>query len=565
MKFRLPLIAALASSIIMTTPALSNGLAGPYLAARQAAITSNFSEAVDYYRKAIFADPQNPALLENAIIAFIAKGEIEGAVQLAERLVRITDASSVVSLLLNAEAAKRNSFADIKVEDTAGEGGIAPLVIGLVEAWAAFGDGRMSDTTAVFDRLASTDDFQSLAHYHKGLAFALVGDFEAADRILSGEEHGALVLSARGIRAHAQVLVQLDRRQDAIDLLDAATQGRLVPSLADLRARIDAGAPVEFDFLTSAGDGVAEVYFNMASILNGRATAEHILIYSRLAEYLRPTHADAILLSAETLEDIEQYDLASDAYASIPVGHPSHFLAEMGRADTLYKDDRLDAAIEVMRGLAKTDESNPFVHSALGDMLSRSDQDKDAIDAYSVSISLRAEDDRSAWRSYYARGIVYERIKQYPEMESDFRKALDLLPDQPDVLNYLGYSLVEQRIKLDEALGMIQKAVELRPDSGYITDSLAWVYYRLGRFEEALEPMERAAELLPIDPIINDHLGDIYWVNGRKREAEFQWKRALSFEPEEIDATRIRRKLEVGLDVVLEDEGGVGAVQTAND
>ncbi|MEM9972515.1 MAG: tetratricopeptide repeat protein, partial [Pseudomonadota bacterium] len=145
--------------------------------------------------------------------------------------------------------------------------------------------------------------------------------------------------------------------------------------------------------------------------------------------------------------------------------------------------------------------------------------------------------------------------------EADFRRALELNPGQPQVLNFLGYSLVEQRRNLDEALGMIEQAVASRPDSGYIVDSLAWVYYRLGRFEDAVEPMERAVELLPTDPIINDHLGDVYWMVGREREARFQWERALSFEPEEEDATRIRLKLEIGLDEVLAQEGGVGETQ----
>jgi len=139
-------------------------------------------------------------------------------------------------------------------------------------------------------------------------------------------------------------------------------------------------------------------------------------------------------------------------------------------------------------------------------------------------------------------------------MERDFRKALELNPNQPDVLNYLGYSLVEQRIKLDEALEMIQTAVAENPDSGYITDSLGWIFYRLGRFDEAVAPMERAVELLPVDPIVNDHLGDVYYKVGRTREAEFQWKRALSFEPEEAEAKRIRDKLARGLTAVLADE-----------
>ena len=172
------------------------------------------------------------------------------------------------------------------------------------------------------------------------------------------------------------------------------------------------------------------------------------------------------------------------------------------------------------------------------------------------------------WFTLYARGITNERLGDWPAAEADFRAALELNPDQPQVLNYLGYSLVEKRIKLDEALGMIERAVEARPDSGYIVDSLGWVLYRLGRFDEAVDPMERAAALMPVDPIVNDHLGDVYWKVGRKTEARFQWHRALSFIDEdsapEADPDRIRQKLDVGLDAVLEAEGN-DPVQVAND
>ena len=161
---------------------------------------------------------------------------------------------------------------------------------------------------------------------------------------------------------------------------------------------------------------------------------------------------------------------------------------------------------------------------------------------------------------FYARAISNERLDRWDRAEADFRKALELNPDHPQVLNYLGYSLVEKRIKLDEALDMIERAVEGQPNSGYIVDSLGWVLYRLGRYDEAAGHMERAAELMPIDPVVNDHLGDALWAVGRFNEAEFQWKRALSFVDEEnpspdIDPNRIRRKLEVGLDKVLEEEG----------
>ena len=206
----------------------------------------------------------------------------------------------------------------------------------------------------------------------------------------------------------------------------------------------------------------------------------------------------------------------------------------------------------------------PTVHTTLGDTYRRLERFDDAIAPYSRAIELVGTPERNHWPLFFSRGIAYEREDRWPEAEADFRKALELRPDEPQVLNYLGYSLVEMQTNLDEALNMIERAVAGRPNSGYIVDSLGWVLYRLGRYDEAVVHMERAAELLPVDPIINDHLGDVYWAVGRFREAEFQWHRALSFDPEPDEAERIRRKLEVGLDVVLEEEGSP-PLQVAND
>ena len=189
--------------------------------------------------------------------------------------------------------------------------------------------------------------------------------------------------------------------------------------------------------------------------------------------------------------------------------------------------------------------------------------------AYDKALELTDETARTLWFLHYVRGISHERLGNWPEAEADFRAALEIRPDQPQVLNYLGYSLVEKQIKLDEALEMIERAVAARPDSGYIVDSLGWVLYRLGRYDEAVGHMERAVELMPVDPVVNDHLGDVYWAVGRYREAEFQWKRALSFiDPDDViseaDPDRIRSKLEVGLDQVLSNEGAP-PLKVAND
>jgi Flp pilus assembly protein TadD len=194
------------------------------------------------------------------------------------------------------------------------------------------------------------------------------------------------------------------------------------------------------------------------------------------------------------------------------------------------------------------------VQSSLADILRREDRCADAVPAYDAALALVPKVERVHWTLFFSRAICHERLKDWDKAEADFRRALELNPGQPQVLNYLGYSLVDRGLKLDEALSLIEQAVKAEPEAGYIIDSLAWAYFRLGRYQDALAPMEKASLLEPVDPVVTDHLGDVYWMVGRKREAVFQWHRALSFEPAEKDAERIRRKIEVGLDQVMQEE-----------
>ncbi|MGI9406905.1 MAG: tetratricopeptide repeat protein, partial [Hyphomicrobiaceae bacterium] len=170
-----------------------------------------------------------------------------------------------------------------------------------------------------------------------------------------------------------------------------------------------------------------------------------------------------------------------------------------------------------------------------------------AAEVYSRAIALIKRPTKRHWRYYYSRGVSYERMNEWPKAEADLKKALELNPDQPLILNYLGYSWVDQNVNLKVALDLIKKAVKVKPDDGYFVDSLGWAYYRQGNYPEAAKYLERAAELRPDDPTINDHLGDAYWHVGRILEARYQWRQSLTLEPEEKEAVKIRRKLERGL------------------
>ena len=560
-----PLV-AFALALALAFPAAAQdteGAAGAYLAAQVAASENDFREAARWYDRLIQIGVNDPATLEGAVIAHLSLGEFEQAAELSRQLVQQGGRSQTAYIALLTDQAKRGDFAPLIADTLAGRS-IGRLLDDLVMAWAALGDGRMSDAVAGFDKLAASPGLEAFGLYHKALALASVGDFESADNILSGREAGTIALMRRGAIAHAQILSQLERNPDALALLEQAFGTGADLQIDTLRARLEAGEPVPYDVVTNPVDGIAEVFFTLSTALRGEAEDGYTLIYARAAAYLRPDHSEATLLAAGLLESLDQYALAGETYAQIAPDDPTYHVAEIGRANTLIAEGKTDAALEVLQALTRSHGQFIEVQAALADALRRQERFTDAIPVYTQAIDLVPEPVQRHWTLFYSRGISNERAGNWPEAEADFRRALELNPDQPQVLNYLGYSFVDRGENLDEALGMIERAVAAQPDAGYIIDSLAWALFRLGRYEEAVEPMERAALLEPVDPVVTDHLGDVYWAVGRKLEARFQWHRALSFNPEEDEAIRIRRKLEVGLDAVLAEEGAKPLTEVAN-
>lgn len=549
-----------ASCLIGATalPLTADTNAGAYLAARSATFSRDYTSAAQYYTRLLAGNPKDAYLLENLILANVSLGMIEKAVPPAKMLDAQEVNSQFGNMVMLAHLIDEKAFSDLKTRLESG-GGVGPLVDGLMAAWAALGAGDVTTALAGFDTVAQERGLAGFALYHKALALAHVGDFEAAEDIFGGETASTVQLSRRAVMAHIEILSQLQRNEDAATVMDALFGRDLDPELRAMRAALMSGDTLPFTQVTSPREGMAEVLYSIANALKEDAAPDYTLLYTRTAQYLRPDHVDALLLTAELLEEVEQYDLASEVYKTVPAGHHSFHAAEMGRAEALRAGGKAEAAIEVLQQLSRTHGDLPIVHTSLGDALRQQEDYEGAAKAYDNALALFDSPDESQWFSYYARAICYERLGRWPEAEADFRQALALNPDQPQILNYLGYSLVEKRMKLDEALDMIERAVAARPDSGYIVDSLGWVLYRLGRYDEAVGHMERATELMPIDPVVNDHLGDVYWAVGRKTEAQFQWMRALSFidenTPPEADPDRIRAKLERGLDAVLEEEG----------
>ena len=271
------------------------------------------------------------------------------------------------------------------------------------------------------------------------------------------------------------------------------------------------------------------------------------LVLGRMALHLKPDFPVMQILVADILESHGRLEKANQMYGDINPDSPFAWSARQSIAANLDELERTEEAIKQLNAMAdaEPDLAEPLIK--LGNIMSRRERFKEAVIAFDRAIERIGELTSKHWSLLYSRGIALERSKNWPRAEADFLKALEFKPEQPFVLNYLGYSWVDQGLHLDRAMDMIKRAVELRPSDGYIVDSLGWVLYRLGKYDEAVKEMERAVELRPEDPVINDHLGDTYWQVGRKLEARFQWRRALSLDPEDDLRSVIETKIKKGL------------------
>jgi len=539
-----------------------SGIAGPYLAAENAARRGDVAEAARLYARALARDPENADLMGRTLTQQLAAGQIERAIPVARRLDALQPGHHLGVLLLAADALKRGDQYRAHELLDAGDPENRPFAGRLMDAWVAFAAGDIDAARAQLTKLeeagASGTASGIVAAYHLGLLESAAGRDAEALVALDRAAERAGARTRRLIRIRAGVLARLGRVEDA----RAAVTERLSRLLGDRRLEalerdLAAGKIPAPEVRTGIG-GAAESLFGVAGYLSLGDSRQIGLVYAQLAIYLDPGLSEARLLIAGLLQQDQQYDLAIAAYEAIPAGAPEALDAEIGRAEAMQDAGRIDEAIAALRGTVATYPRSIEAYSALGDMLRRNRQFAEAGTAYDGALALVPHPERRHWLLFYQRGIAFERSKQWQRAEPDFRKALELEPGQPLVLNYLGYKWVERGENLAEAQTMIEKAVEQRPDDGFIVDSLGWVLYRLGDFDGAVGHLQKAVELKPVDAVLNDHFGDALWMVGRHTEARFQWKRSLSFEPEETDAERIRRKLAAGLDAVLEEEAAAG-------
>lgn len=531
-----------------------DGDAGAYLAARQASQGHQFATAIPYLERALVDQPDHALSLEQLISAHLALGQFDKAQTVAERIIATGQSSQAANLARMAAHTRAQEWSAL-LTDLENGLVVGPLMDGVARGWAAFGQGDVDRAIKAFDDMAGSDVMRGIGLYHKALALALAGNAEGANEVLTDPGTQRIQTTREMIVTRAQMLSQMDQQAEALALLRDAFGATPDAEIGAMIDTLDKGDPLPFTVISSPAEGIAEAALALAGGMRADRQGLPALLYARTAQWMDPSSDLATLVVAQSMTMLGRSDLAADAFGEIPRGSVLLLDAELGRADALEAAGDRTGAIAALSSLAERHPDNYAVFAALGDILATDERHDSAERAYTRALELLVPEDPTRWVVHYTRGITRDALGDWTGAEADFRAALEIQPDQANVLNYLGYSLVERQENLDEALKMIEQAVAARPDSGAIVDSFGWVLFRMGRYDDAIGQMERAVELEPTDPILTDHLADVLWAVNRKDEARYQWKRALSFSPEDILRTRILQKLDLGLDAVLEQEG----------
>ena len=511
------------------------GAPGAFLGGRFAASEGDPSRATDLFLQGLKDDPGNPDMQLQAFLAAVMSGRPE-----AVALARTQQNNMIAQLVLGNADAKEGRWGAAEARFAAlSRQGPSQLLQPLLVAWSQQGGGRTDAALATLKPFVEGQRFRGGFALHAAMIADLAGRDGEAGRLykLAQTDSGGLNLQL------ARILASWEVRQNHTPVAQ-----QIFATLQDNSGDIAIAVPAMYQAaatrpVRNATDGMAETYLALAGALRGQESNELALAMLRLALDVRPDLSVARLLSADIMDASKHPEQALAMLKPIPAGDPLAAVVRLRQAALSERIGKSDAALRLLDEVAKDNPTRPEPWAMRGDILRGQRKFEEAVVAYDQAIAKVPHPTQANWPLFYERGIALERSQNWPRAEADFQRALELSPDEPYVLNYLGYSWTEQNKNLPRARQMIERAVEQRPNDGAVIDSLGWVVLRQGNVAEAVRLLQRASELQPADATVNFHLGDAYWAAGRKLEAQFQWRRSLNLSPEPDDVPRLEAKL----------------------
>ncbi|PCI04187.1 MAG: hypothetical protein COB78_07595 [Hyphomicrobiales bacterium] len=529
-------------------------LAGSFLAAQIAGRDNDDSAAVAFYSRAVSLDPENNELKRNLFVALIANGRISDAITIADAIQGEGNPVFLSRVALGVEALRKRSWtkvplalADIRGND------LDKLTAEIIKSWALVGAGDLKAAIANADAIDGPNWVMLVRDYHVGLMSAASGDNKNAvarfSKVLERRQLASILTEtyARAIEALIRSEIRAENNDKAILALKKGTD--FLPNHAAFAAlqRIMGDKKTVTPLVTSPQEGVAELLFNIASAIGREGGTPFAKTHLQLANYLNGGNDVVSFALAGIYERQKQYAEANELLGTISDVSPLYHRASIAKALNLSSIGEKNQAIASLRELIANSPKELTTYMTLGALFSRAENYFEAAKIYDLAVAEIGTPQPYHWNLFFRLAIARERLKHWDLAEPNFKKALELFPNQADVLNYLGYSWIDKGIHLDEGVAMIRKAVELKPRSGYIIDSLGWAHYKLADYDQAVRELERAVQLMSQDATVNDHLGDAYWKVGRKLEATFQWRHAINAKPGPVEKAKIEKKLENGL------------------
>lgn len=523
-------------------------LFGNYLAAQEATRNRDNVAAANYYARALKRDPDNYLLLERAFTFEVSAGNEDRAGNLAARIIKDNASNRMARLVLAVDELGHGRMQNTREHLDAGTRGLYNgLAIDLITAWTWANDGEFELAEDVIDGINALGNEDLFQAYQLGLIY----DVHGSDKLAEKNYKRAVVASgggaARIVNAYGRFLERHGRGSEAIELYETFHKSRPDhPVISASLRRAISGEKTPDRLVRNTRDGVAEALYSVAGLLARDRNTSLPFLYLQIALWASPDTVETKLLLGELYWQGRQFEKTARILADIPLSHPFAPNAAVQIALSLERMKRPQDAEYVLRRAIKQHPRDISATIALGDILRASEQYERAVNAYDRAFEI-VGDDKGSWFLYYSRGASLEQAGFWPEAERDLLAALERAPDQPIILNHLGYSWVDRGVRLNEGLELVQTAVDLSPGNGFIVDSLGWAYFRLGEYSSAVRHLERALELEPEDPTLHEHLGDAYWMAGRQREARFQWQHSLDREPTPEQAVKVREKLVDGL------------------
>ncbi len=526
---------------------------GSYIAGQFAEKEGDFKNASYYYIDLISRGDSEREIITRSVIYAALAGNFEIATAISRKIDDLQLNYPVANLVIFAEAIKKREKSEILRAFERHKKNFPEIFKIVIEFWILIIDNRKDEAFRLINSISINNEAQlQIINYNQLLAYVYFNKYEQAKTLYENMEFSNFLFDSESALALAKYFQKNKESEVSESIISKARSASdNAYYIQAFKNKLSNGGVSDAIRITPYKQ-IAEVFFRWSQ--SSQRGAENIInksFYLSLANFADPTSSFLKFNLATILNDSGNYELSREILDNFSNDDVFFMDSIVENSFAIEQLDSNESALEYIQRFIIDGYANARMLKTYGSLQRSMSLFKEAIKSYTraIEVAKRETYTEAIWPILFLRGISFERSKNWALAESDFISALELSPDQPQVLNYMGYSLLERKEKLDQALKMIILAAEKSPDSYHIIDSLGWAYFKKGDFGKALLYLEKAMEIESTDPIVNDHLGDVLWMLGRKREAKFQWKKSLSFNPESVDQKNTEDKLKFGLNV----------------